>query len=195
MVLFCKHQVICPKLPSDFLGPTVGYFEDLLLSLFTFVIDKVTISSNSFDDSNNRDKYIILFDGLEHILGGDYNTIDDENNNDQRAKSSTISSSPPRTSNQSHLSLRVKSIFLTIIDKFKMLDDERYAKISNNLLVICTARQSYDGCNNDETQNQIFAMKRFDKHFHLGNPMWEERYQIIRQCLAKLLNSANKKNK
>mmetsp|Transcript_6257 Transcript_6257/g.9472 ORF Transcript_6257/g.9472 Transcript_6257/m.9472 type:complete len:1096 (-) Transcript_6257:1154-4441(-) len=180
-----QFKVICPKLPSDFLGPRVGYFEDLLLSLFTFVMDKVVMSSYSFDDSGGHksEKYIILLDGLEHILGENYCTSRDVSNGIQKDASSSL----PGASNQSHVSLRIKSIFLNIMDKFKMLDDEINAKISNNLLIICTARRSYgdiDDNDRNKSDDQKFIMKRFDKHFYLDDPGWSERYQIIRQCLG-----------
>ena len=155
------HIVLYPRLPTDFLGPTVGSFEDSLLSLFTCATQIV----------KDGTKCIILLDGLDQILH-------DGDSRDGPTNALKVNAKG-ESSSCSNVILRVRSMFLNIVDRMKLVHSNQYStsgasRIMTNLLVIGTTRSSHnDGCFN-----------RFDREFHLGDPDWDERYQIIKDCLG-----------
>ena len=105
------NKVIRPQLPTDFLGPSVGAFENSIISLFSFL---KTVAKYQ--------KCILLLDGIEHILGADYG--------DSSIASSVGSTTKPRD----HLSMRTKNIFLTMMDEMKRGSNQK------DTLVLCTSR-------------------------------------------------------
>ena len=105
------NKVIRPQLPTDFLGPSVGAFENSIISLFSFL---KTVAKYQ--------KCILLLDGIEHILGADYG--------DSSIASSVGSTTKPRD----HLSMRTKNIFLTMMDEMKRDSNQK------DTLVLCTSR-------------------------------------------------------
>ncbi len=106
--------VLCPRIPSDFLGSTVGSCEDLLLSLFIFALRI----------AEHGTKCLVVLDGLDQILGVP--------GNDHKS-SSTNNISDVAVAN------RMRSMFVNIIDHIKR-DYASNKIVQSNLLIICTAR-------------------------------------------------------
>jgi SpoVK/Ycf46/Vps4 family AAA+-type ATPase len=142
--------VIRPQLPTDFLEPTVGAFEDSILSLFSYI-----------DFIIQRQKCVLLLDNIDHILGSEYA----DGNGSGSGNKSKIESGVKR---RDHLSFRIKNTFLAIMDRMRGVEQNHPSSRMKGLLVICTSI-SHD--------NEI--VDRFDKIFHLDVPNEIERQDLI----------------
>ena len=129
--------VLRPKLPSDFLGPTIGSFEDSLLSLFTYATQIATSGSK---------KCIVILDDIEHILGqsfGEDGGSGGSSNSNSNSNNNTINKTTK--SNESHSMIRIRGTFFGLVNELKRKIDQRSTSLMNNLLILCTARSKGDG--------------------------------------------------
>jgi SpoVK/Ycf46/Vps4 family AAA+-type ATPase len=116
--------VIRPRLPADFLGPSVGAFEDSLLSLFSHI-----------ESMTKLKKCILILDNIEHILGPEYA----DSNGGNKSKIGLGST------RRDHLSFRIKNVFLAVMDRMRRSEQHSHSSERKGLLVICTSRSHDDG--------------------------------------------------
>lgn len=105
-----------PKIPSDFLGPSTGAFEDSLISLFCYIESIITTK-----------KCILLLDNIEHIMGP------------SALRNPGSTEIGQFQSQQNHLSHRLKNTFFGVMDRMR-----RPTRNAHNLLVVCTSSLQID---------------------------------------------------
>lgn len=109
--------MIRPNFPADFIGSSMGSFEDSLLSLFDYV-KSVTESQ----------KCILLLDDVDEIFVDSVKSTNDPN-------STTIV-------RRSHLAHRIKNLFLDVMDNLRKSNNPHGDNNLNNLLIICTSKMA-----------------------------------------------------
>ncbi len=110
--------MIRPRLPADFLGPSVGSFENSILSLV--------------EASQQSCKCILLLDDVDHILGRSFVEV-----------SANGSSDSALLANEQHIAYRIRSIFISAMDKLRECNKGKTSE--RQLLAICTSRSHDDG--------------------------------------------------
>jgi len=120
--------IIRPRLLVDFPGAYVGSCEDTLLSLFANAEGKMV----------QNQKYVILLDDIERLIS-EYN-YEVGDNSDGGANDIY--------DNEQHILTRTRSMFLTLIDHFKLIYGE--------CIILCSTK-SID----------VGVLERFDKIFYL----------------------------
>ena len=108
-----------PQIPSQFLAPSVGSFEDSLISLFCYI--ETIVESK---------KIILFLDDIDQVIGSFI------------SKDSRYTASGQSQSQLHHISLRVKNIFFGIMDRVRQ--QRHKSKRPCNLLVVCTSRSQID---------------------------------------------------